>query len=116
MGSPTNVAFNKRLYCAALLIAAENATLVGEPTGAKPRGYQDMGQFTLPNSKRVVSYLKRFYDFSIGSKKGTEASNQHTELKNDAIYPDKLISLSMEDYITNTDKQLQWVLEQVKWN
>lgn len=74
-----------------------------------------MGQFTLPHSKRVVSYSKRFYDFSIGSKKGTEASNQCTDLKNDAIYPDKLISLSIEDYFTNTDKQIQWVLEQIKW-
>lgn len=111
-----NVTFSAAMSNAAQYKRLLNATLVGEPTGAKPRGYQDMGQFTLPNSKRVVSYSKRFYDFSIGPKKGTEASNQYTELKNDAIYPDKLISLSMEDYITNTDKQLQWVLERVKWN
>lgn len=111
-----NVTFSAAMSNAAQYARLLNATLVGEPTGAKPKGYQDMGQFTLPNSKRVVSYSKRFYDFSIGPKKGTEASNQYTELKNDAIYPDKLISLSMDDYITNTDKQLQWVLERVKWN
>lgn len=110
-----NVTFSAAMSNAAQYKRLLNATLVGEPTGAKPRGYQDMGQFTLPHSKRVVSYSKRFYDFSIGSKKGTEASNQCTDLKNDAIYPDKLISLSIEDYFTNTDKQIQWVLEQIKW-
>lgn len=111
-----NVTFSAAMSNASQYARLLNATLVGEPTGAKPKGYQDMGQFTLPHSKRVVSYSKRLYDFSIGPKKGNETSNQFAEVKNDAIYPDKLISLRVEDYFTNADKQLRWVLEHVEWN
>ena len=40
-----------------------NAKIVGEPTGSNPTGYQDMGQFTLPNSGRIVTYSKRLFRF-----------------------------------------------------
>ena len=35
-----------------------NAKIIGEPTGSNPTGYQDMGQFTLPNSGMIVTYSK----------------------------------------------------------
>lgn len=96
-----NVTFSAAMSNAAQFKSILNAMLIGEPTGAKPKGYQDMGEFTLPNSKRVVTFSKRFYDF-MGNNK-------------DAIYPDKTIKLTVDDYLKNTDKPLDWVLEQVDW-
>lgn len=96
-----NVTFSAAMSNAAQFKSILNAMLIGEPTGAKPKGYQDMGEFTLPNSKRVVTFSKRFYDF-MGNNK-------------DAIYPDKTIKLTVDDYLKNTDKPLEWVLEQVNW-
>lgn len=40
-----------------------NAKIVGEPTGSNPTGYQDMGQFKLPNSGMIVTYSKRLFRF-----------------------------------------------------
>ena len=96
-----NVTFSAAMSNASQFKNILNAKLVGEPTGAKPKGYQDMGEFTLPHSKRVVTYSKRFYNF-IGNSK-------------DAIYPDKSIKLTVNDYQNNFDKQLAWVLRQVGW-
>jgi len=97
-----NVTFSAAMSNAAQFKSLLNAQLVGEPTGAKPKGYQDMGEFTLPHSKRVVTYSKRYYDFT-GSSSG-------------AIFPDQLIKLEIGDYLNNSDKQLLWILEQVEWN
>jgi hypothetical protein len=96
-----NVTFSAAMSNAAQFNNILNAKLVGEPTGAKPKGYQDMGEFTLPRSKRVVTYSKRFYDFMGKSK--------------DAIYPENSIKLTVDDYQNNLDKQLEWVLRQVDW-
>jgi hypothetical protein len=79
-----------------------NAKLVGEPTGAKPSGYQDMGQFILPNSKLEVTYSKRLYHFK--------------ENQTDALYPDIHIGVSIEDYHSGHDPQLQWILEAISKN
>lgn len=100
------VLINNTTYSAAMSNAAQfsqllNATLVGEPTGARPSGYQDMGQFALPNSGLIVTYSKRLYHFNLSNK--------------DALYPDKSIELSLFDYLTNNDKQLSWVLAQTDW-
>lgn len=100
------VLINNGTFSAAMSNAAQfrsllNAMLIGEPTGAKPKGYQDMGQFTLPHSKQVVTYSKRFYDF-MGDDKN-------------AIYPDKEIKLTVEDFLHDRDAPLEWVLKQVGW-
>lgn len=79
-----------------------NAKLVGEPTGAKPSGYQDMGQFTLPNSTLGVTYSKRLYHFGNDTK--------------DALYPDVAIEVSIDDYLSNNDPQLQWIIHDVGLN
>ena len=97
---------NNKTFSAAMSNAAQfkqllNAELVGEPTGAKPSGYQDMGEFVLPHSKRVVTYSKRMYKF--------------LDTEDDAIYPDVSIEMTIGDYKTNNDKQLEYVLEKVEW-
>ncbi|GGF55174.1 S41 family peptidase [Alteromonas lipolytica] len=96
-----NVTFSAAMSNAAQFKSLLNAELVGEPTGAKPKGYQDMGEFTLPHSSRVVTYSKRHYDFTGNSSR--------------ALFPDKLIKQEISDYLNNIDKQLQWILEQVGW-
>ncbi|NTS76295.1 peptidase S41 [Catenovulum sp. SM1970] len=96
-----NVTFSAAMSNAAQFAQILNATLVGEPTGAKPSGYQDMGQFTLPNSKLKVTYSKRLYHFQTSGK--------------DAVYPDHTIPMSIENYINQTDPQLRWVLKQADW-
>ena len=96
-----NVTFSAAMSNTAQFKQLLNAKLVGEATGAKPKGYQDMGEFTLPNSQRVVTYSKRFYNF--------------LAVEDNAIYPDVYIHLSIGDYLANQDKQLQWVLNQVNW-
>lgn len=97
-----NVTFSAAMSNAAQFKRILNAQLVGEPTGAMPRGYQDMGEFSLPHSKRVVTYSKRFYDF-MGNNK-------------DAIYPDRVIKRTVEDFLTDSDRQLEWTLQQVGWD
>jgi hypothetical protein len=44
-----------------------NATLVGEPTGARPNSYSEHGEFVLPNSGLRVSYSTRHYRFGADS-------------------------------------------------
>ncbi|MCW8856298.1 MAG: S41 family peptidase [Kangiella sp.] len=98
------VMIDNNTYSAAMSNASQfaqllNATLVGQPTGSKPNGYQDMWQFSLPNSGLIVTYSKRMYRF-----KGTEM---------DAIFPDVAIKLTAEDYMRANDKSLQWVIKDI---
>jgi hypothetical protein len=62
------VLIGRKTFSAAMANAADfrrqtNALLVGEPTGARPNGYQELYQFTLPNSKLQVSCSIRYYQF-----------------------------------------------------
>lgn len=57
---------NRATYSAAMVNALQfrqllNAKIVGEPTGANPNGYQDLGQLNLPNSNVVITYTKRLF-------------------------------------------------------
>lgn len=57
---------SNRTYSAGMSNAAQfrsilNATIVGEPTGANPVGYQDADGFRLTNSGRYVQYSKRYF-------------------------------------------------------
>ena len=76
-----------------------NATLVGEPTGANPNGYQEVGRATLPNSQYAISYSKRIYRFQDNNTPG--------------VQPDVLIKPSWQDYKKGDDKALQWVLDEI---
>ncbi|BBM00075.1 S41 family peptidase [Microbulbifer sp. GL-2] len=77
-----------------------NATLVGEPTGANPIGYQDADGFTLPNSKRYVQYSKRMYRFQNNSTNG--------------VIPDHHIINDWESYATGKDKQLAYITSLIR--
>ncbi|ACV27580.1 S41 family peptidase [Kangiella koreensis] len=98
------VMIDNETYSAAMSNASQyaqllNATLVGQPTGSKPTGYQDMWQFSLPNSGLIVTYSKRMYRFKDGDK--------------EAIFPDVAIELTAEDYMRANDKSLQWVIKDI---
>lgn len=97
-----NVTFSAAMSNAAQFSQLLNAKLVGEPTGAKPSGYQDMGQFNLPNSNLEVTYSKRLYHFNRDQK--------------DALYPHVYIGMSIDDYISKKDPQLKWILNDIGMN
>ncbi|HEV2845667.1 MAG TPA: hypothetical protein VG477_12525, partial [Thermoanaerobaculia bacterium] len=48
---------------AADFLRETSATLVGEPTGARPNGWQETGRFTLPNSHLAISVSTQYYRF-----------------------------------------------------
>jgi hypothetical protein len=75
------------------------AILVGEPTGARPNGYQENYWFTLPYSKLRVSCAMLKYRFEPGSK-------------SDAIYPDRRIDPNWTLFVNGKDAALQWALAQ----
>ena len=75
-----------------------NAMVVGEPTGGRPNGYSEHGDFKLPNSKLVVSYSSRYYKFQ----------DQDTP----AVMPDKLIEPAWDSYRAGRDPVMDWILSQ----
>ncbi len=77
-----------------------NAKIVGEPTGSNPTGYQDMGQFTLPNSGRTVTYSKRLFRFQ--------------EQVTQGVQPDVPIAYDWKSYIKGTDNMMKWVIDDIK--
>jgi hypothetical protein len=93
------VTFSAAMSNAAQYSQILNSKLVGMPTGAKPSGYQDMGQFKLPHSGLDVTFSKRLYHFK--------------EDKRDAVYPDALVAISFEDCLNSHDRQLRWVLNEI---
>lgn len=97
-----NVTFSAAMSNAAQFSQILNSKLVGTPTGAKPSGYQDMGQFTLPHSGQEVTFSKRLYRFK--------------EDQRDALYPDSHIDVSIEDCRNEYDRQLRWVLSNIDDN
>lgn len=92
-----NVTFSAAMSNATQYVRILNARLIGQPTGGRPTGYQDMGQFTLPNSGLEVTYSKRLYRF------GDDQS--------DAVYPNIPIDNGIEDYRNGRDSQLRRVVE-----
>ena len=77
-----------------------NATVVGEPTGSNPTGYQDMDQFQLPNSKLIITYSKRKFVLSPTVTQG--------------IQPDELLHYNWNDYKSGKDNITQWVIKNLK--
>jgi len=77
-----------------------NAKIVGEPTGSNPTGYQDMGEFKLPNSKMIVTYSKRLFRFQEKITQG--------------IQPDVLIEYDWESYSRGRDNMMEWIINDLK--
>lgn len=77
-----------------------NAKIVGEPTGSNPTGYQDMGQFTLPNSGMIVTYSKRFFKFQEKITQG--------------VQPDVLIEYDWESYSKGKDNMIEWIINDIR--
>lgn len=75
-----------------------NALVVGEPTGGRPNGYSEHGDFKLPNSHLVVSYSWKYYKFQ----------DQDTP----AVMPDKLIEPDWQAYKAGRDPVMEWILAQ----
>ncbi len=75
-----------------------NAIVVGEPTGGRPNGYSEHGEFKLPNSHLVVSYSWKYYKFQ----------DQDTL----AVMPDKLIEPDWSNYKAGRDPVMEWILAQ----
>lgn len=75
------------------------ATLVGETIGERPNSYQENDEMTLPNSRLVVSYSTRFYEFL---PKGSPPT----------VVPDRTIEPTWEEFRAGRDPVLEWVLAQ----
>lgn len=91
-----NVTFSAAMSNASQFARILNSRLVGQPSGARPNGYQDMGQFSLPNSGVTLTYSKRLYRFG--------------NAEDEALYPDIEVPITIEDYRNNHDRQLRWVI------
>lgn len=72
------------------------AIIVGEPTGARPNGYQEVRSFRLPNSKLEGWYSIEFYKFA--------------EKDTDGLIPDKLIEPDWKSFRSGRDAALEWIL------
>jgi hypothetical protein len=94
------VVIGRRTLSAAMTNAADfltetNATLVGEPTGARPNGWQEKGEFRLRNSGLAVSVSTQYYRFLEGDPA--------------AVIPHEHIPLTWEDYRSGRDPVLEWI-------
>ena len=72
------------------------AIIIGEPTGARPVGYQENRGFDLPNSRLHVSYSIEFYKFSDADTPG--------------IIPDQKIEPDWKSFLAGRDSALEWIL------
>jgi hypothetical protein len=79
-----------------------NAKIIGEPTGSNPTGYQDMGQFTLPNSGMIVTYSKRLFRFQDNITQG--------------VQPDVLIAYDWASYSKGVDNMMEWIINDIRNN
>lgn len=77
-----------------------NAKLVGQSPGAKPCGYQDMGQFNLPNSGLLITYSKRHFCF--------------IDTHSSTVPIDWIINESIEDYLGAEDRVLESILKEIE--
>lgn len=77
------------------------AILVGEPTGARPNGYQENHWFTLSNSKLRASCAMHAYRFQPLSP-------------SDTVSPDQRIDPDWQSFREGKDAALDWILAQ-RW-
>lgn len=93
----SGVTFSAGASNAALFRQLLNAQVVGTPTGSNPTGYQDMGEFALPNSKLRITYSKRLFRLQ--------------EMITEGVQPDRLIKYDWESYSQGVDNVLNEVIE-----
>jgi len=74
------------------------AVLVGEPTGARPNGYQELSAFALPHSELHAFCSIRHYRFQ--------------DRDTPAVLPDKRIDPNWADYKAGRDPVMEWILAQ----
>jgi hypothetical protein len=94
----------RRTFSAAMVNVTDfrretEAILVGEPTGARPNGYQENYWFTLPYSKLRVSCAMLKYAFQPGSE-------------TNAVFPDRRIDPNWQMFNVGKDAVLQWIMAQ----
>jgi hypothetical protein len=75
-----------------------DAIVVGEPTGARPNGYQELSQFMLPNSGLEVSCSILRYRFQ--------------DRNTPAVLPDQRIDPDWRAYRAGRDPIMEWILDQ----
>jgi hypothetical protein len=97
------VLIGRNTYSAAMVTATDfrretEAILVGEPTGARPVGYQELGTFELPRSRLRAHCAIRRYRFS-----DTDAV---------AVFPDQRIDPDWSTDRSGHDTAIEWCLEQ----
>lgn len=90
-------------YSAGMTNAADfrketNALLVGEPTGARPNGYQENRDFRLPNSRLNVWVSTQFYKFQ--------------EQETPGVMPDQRIDPDWATYRQGRDPVMEWIQKQ----
>jgi hypothetical protein len=95
------VLIGRRTFSAALANAVDfrketNAILVGEPIGERPNSYSENDEMTLPNSRIVLSYSTRYYQF--------------VEQDVPAVLPDQQIDVTWPDFKAGRDAALEWIL------
>lgn len=95
----SGVTFSAAASNAALFRQLLNAQLVGMPTGSNPTGYQDMGEFVLPNSKLRITYSKRLFRIQ--------------DIISDGVQPDRLIKYDWESYSQGVDNVLNEVIQKI---
>ncbi len=88
--------FSAAMSNAAQFRSMTEATLVGQSIGERPNSYQEVKQFTLPNSHFVVRYSTRYYKFVEGP--------------GNVIAPDQEIIPTWQQYKSGHDPVLEWVL------
>lgn len=97
------VLIGRKTYSAAMVTATDfrretEAVLVGEPTGARPVGYQERGTFVLPRSGLRAHCAIRRYRFS------------DTDLP--AVFPDERIDPTWDLERSGHDAVIDWCLAQ----
>ena len=95
------VVVGRQTFSAAMVNAIDfrketNAILVGEPIGERPNSYAENDQMTLPNSRLVVSYSTRYYQF--------------VDEDVPAVKPDVMIEPSWSDFRAGRDAVMDWIL------
>ena len=90
--------FSAAMANAAQFHAMTQATLVGEPIGARPNEYSEPRSFTLPNSRLTVRYSTTFYEF--------------VESGENVVKPDVEVATSWADFKAGRDPVLEWALRQ----
>lgn len=78
-----------------------DAILIGEPTGARPNGFQETGKFTLPNSGLQVTCSILHYRFQ--------------DREQPAVMPDIRIDPDWNAYRSGRDPVMDWITAHVKY-